>query len=71
MPKLDPVDALIVQKRAACISIRKEIKLAKSKRKQAEWTCRLKKETDEIEALVRVQRQLLGLRAVKTAARSM
>lgn len=70
MPKLDPIDAMLAQKHAACISIRKAMKLTKSKREKGEWSKRLKKETAEIDALVSVQRQLLALRTMKAAARS-
>lgn len=69
MPKIDPVDAMLAQKLAACISIRKAMRLAKSKKEKGEWEKRLKKETAEIGALVSVQRQLLALRTMKAAAR--
>lgn len=70
MAKIDPVDAMLMQKHAARISMQKARKLSKSKAERARLTRWIEKGNHEIAALVSVQKQLLALRAMKAAARS-
>lgn len=68
MPKTDPVDAMLMQKRAARVTMNKALKRAKSKAERARLKQWIEKGDAEIAALISVQKQLAGLRAVKRAA---
>lgn len=70
MQKIDPVDAMLMQKHAALITMRKQLTLSKSRRDRAKWKQWIEKAEHEVEALIGVQKQMAGLRAVKRAARA-
>lgn len=70
MTKIDPVDAMLMQKHAARITMSKALKLSKSKAERARLKGWIEKGDEEIAALISIQKQLAGLRAVKRAAAS-
>lgn len=70
-PKLDPVDAMLMQKHAALITMRKQLALSKTRKDRTKWKQWIETAEREVAALIGVRKQLDGLSAVKRAARSM